>query len=62
MFPTKDHNTVKSSFTHLKENQHIKGMSCAYPNYENTFEFVLPSPWILLTKYGIPKLTKFLFM
>jgi hypothetical protein len=34
-------------------------MSCAYPKYENYKEVCLQSPWILLNKYGIPKLNQY---
>jgi hypothetical protein len=55
---TQDYNTVNFSFTPLKENNYIKGMSCGYPKYENYKEVCLQSPW-LINKYGIPKINKY---
>ena len=55
MLLIKDHSTVNFSFAQLKETQHIKGMSYAYPKYE----FFLQSPGILFGKYGIPKINKY---
>ena len=59
MFLTQDYHNVNFTFTQLKENNYIKGMSCAYPKYENYKEVCLQSPWILLNKYGIPKLNQY---
>ena len=46
MFLTQDYHNVKFTFTQLKENNYIKGMSCAYPKYETYKEDCLQSPWI----------------
>jgi len=59
MFLTQDYHNVNFTFTQLKGNTYIKGMSCAYPNYENYKEVCLQAPWILLNKYGIPKLSQY---
>jgi hypothetical protein len=50
VYLTQDYHNVNFSFTPLKENNYIKGMSCAYPKYENYKEVCLQSPWILLNK------------
>ena len=59
MYLAQDYNTVNFAFTPLIENNYIKGMSCAYPKYENYKEICLQSPWILINKYGIPKINKY---
>ena len=59
MFLTQDYHNVNFTFTQLKENNYIKGMSCAYPKYENDKGICLPAPWNLLNKYGIPKLNQY---
>ena len=56
---TQDYNNVNFSFTPPKENNYIKGMSLSYPKYENHKEVCLQSPWILLNKYGIPKINQY---
>ena len=56
---TQDYHNVNFTFTQLKDNSYIKGMSCAYPKYEKYKEVCLQPPWILLNKYGIPKLNKY---
>jgi hypothetical protein len=59
MIITQDYDKVNFSFTPLKENNYIKGMSFAYPKYENFKEVSIQLPWILLNKYGIPKRNKY---
>ena len=59
MFLTQEYHNVNFTFSQLKENNYIKGMSCAYPKYENYNEVCLQSPWIILNKYSIPKLNKY---
>ena len=55
---TQDYHNVNFSFTPLKENNYIKGMSFSYPKYENFKEVSIQSPF-LLNKYGIPKRNKY---
>ena len=41
MYLTQDYNNVNFTFTPLKENNYIKGMSCAYPKHEHYKEVCL---------------------